>query len=130
MRTALFFSMVCALLLFSCTKSESGTNSKATLPGTWTLVETLADPGDGSGTWQPAATPLTLTFAADGIITGDAFPQARRYEVLGNTTIKFIYADGTFINYNYVLTETTLSLSGGGCIEACGVRFSKSRLLH
>jgi hypothetical protein len=130
MRTAFFFGMVCTLLLFSCSKSESNSMDQAGLPGTWTLVETLADPGDGSGTWQPATAPLALTFTANGTIEGNAFPQARRYQVLSTTTIKFIYADDTFIIYNYALTESVLSLSGGGCIEACGLKFIKRRSGH
>lgn len=126
MKRAALFLMLCMVVLVSCSKSDANCADKGAVTGTWKLVETLADPGDGSGKWQPASASLTLTFHPDGAIGGDAFPQARRYEVASNTNLRFTFADGTFINYNYALTETTLTLSGGGCIEACGAKFIKT----
>jgi hypothetical protein len=118
-------------LLFSCNKMESA-NANEAVAGTWKLVETLADPGDGSGTWQPATgTAQTyLLFYNNGLIGGNAFPEARNYTVMNDTTVKFTYADGTFINYTYALSETTLVLSGGGCIEACGAKFIRETTSH
>lgn len=126
MKRAALLLLLCIAILISCSKSDSACAEKTALTGNWKLVETLADPGDGSGTWQPAAHPLTLTFTSNGSIGGDAFPQARHYEVSSDTNLRFTFADGTFINYNYTLTETTLVLSGGGCIEACGAKFIKT----
>lgn len=126
MKTIFALLLCCSVALLSCSKSEVKTFNKAALPGTWKLVEMLADPGDGSGTWQPATAPLELTFTTTNSIEGNAFPQARRYEILNDSTIRFVYSDETFIIYNYTLTESTLSLSGGGCIEACGLKFRKT----
>jgi hypothetical protein len=118
-------------LLFSCNKSESASANEA-VSGTWKLVETLTDPGDGSGIWQPStgAAHTYLLFYDNGLIGGNAFPEARNYAVANDTTIKFTYADGTFINYTYTLSETTLVLSGGGCIEACGAKFVRETTPH
>jgi hypothetical protein len=118
-------------LLFSCNKSES-VNTHEAVAGTWKLVETLADPGDGSGAWQPVTgtSQTYLLFYDNGMIGGNAFPEARNYAVVNGTTIKFTYADGTFINYSYTLSESTLVLSGGGCIEACGAKFVRETATH
>lgn len=125
MKQAVLFLLLCSAVLFSCSKSDSNVVTKTPLPGAWQLVETLSDPGNGSGMWQPAPESLLLTFTTDGRIEGTAFPQARRYVVTSDKNIRFIYADSTFINYNYTLANTTLVLSGGGCIEVCGLKFKK-----
>jgi hypothetical protein len=130
MKQALLLLPLCTTLLVSCRKGDSVSTEKTALTGTWKLIETLAGPGDGSGTWQPAASPLVITFNTDGSLAGNAFPQARSYDVASDTDIRFTFADGTFINYNYALTATTLILSGGGCIEACGAKFIKTGAKH
>src|SRR5215218_8415958 len=126
MKNTILFLLLFTILLPACRKTDRTSGNNATLPGTWTLMETLVDPGDGSGTWKPAQLPLVLLFTNDGHIKGSAFPQAWQYTVLNDTTIKFVYADGTFIIYNYAVSGSSLMLSGGGCIEACGLKFSKS----
>jgi hypothetical protein len=126
MKNTVLFLLLFTIVLPACRKTDRTAGNNATLPGTWTLVETLTDPGDGSGTWKPAQAPLVLLFTGDGHIQGSAFPQARQYTVLNENTIKFVYADGTFILYNYTLSGSKLMLSGGGCIEACGLKFSKT----
>jgi hypothetical protein len=126
MKNTILFLLLFTILLPACRKTHQTAGNTASLPGTWTLVETLMDPGDGSGTWKPAQSPLVLLFTNDGQIQGNAFPQARQYAVLNDTTIKFVYTDGTFIIYNYTVSGSSLLLSGGGCIEACGLKFSKS----
>src|SRR5438309_2785589 len=118
MKKVALLSLLFCTMLFSCRKSDSNMGSKTALAGTWKLMETLADPGDGSGTWRPAPEALTLTFTQDGGIEGAALPQARHYVVTSDTNLRFTFADGTFINYNYSLVNNTLVLSGGGCIEA------------
>ncbi len=128
MKQALLFWLLAAVTFGSCSKSDSTTLGKTALPGMWTLTETLVDPGDGSGTWKPAPAPLTLTFTTDGRIDGNAFPQARTYNLTNDSSIRFTFSDGTFINYNYVFSSSTLVLSGGGCIEACGLKFIKNRV--
>lgn len=130
MKRVLLLVLLFSGVLLSCSKSDSHTSADTSLPGTWKLIETLADPGDGSGTWQPATQLVTLTFTDGGFIQGNAFPQARRYEVTSDTNIRFTFSDGTFINYNYTLTDGMLVLSGGGCVEACGAKFKKVSTLH
>lgn len=130
MKKGFLFLLLFAGVLLSCSKSDTPTAGNTSIPGIWKLVETLSDPGNGSGTWQPATQLITLTFTTNGFIQGNAFPQARRYEVTSDTNIKFTFSDGTFINYNYMLRNDTLVLSGGGCIEACGLKFQKRQDRH
>lgn len=88
MKRAVLFLVLSVALLVSCSKSDETCADKTVLTGTWKLVETLADPGDGSGTWQPAVHPLTITFSPTGNLAGDAFPQARSYQVTSDTNLR------------------------------------------
>ncbi len=55
-------------VLLSCSNDEQN-NSEVQLLGNWTLIEVLADPGDGSGTFEPIQSNKTIEFRADGIVT-------------------------------------------------------------
>lgn len=52
------------ILFFSACTPEENINSNP-IVGEWQLAETLMDPGDGSGTFQPVTSNKTITFAAD-----------------------------------------------------------------
>lgn len=97
------------------------------LAGSWKLTETVADIGDGSGTWKPVSDyhSHTLRLSPGGTVEGTAFPLARRYVVTGAQSLQLIFSDGTYINYTYDLSDSALTISGGGCIEACGARFQR-----
>lgn len=41
------------------------------LVNSWRLIEVLADPGDGSGTFQPVASDKTIEFFSDGTISSN-----------------------------------------------------------
>ena len=117
------------LCLLSCEEDES----EAELLGTWQLVETLVDPGDGSGVFRPVSSNKTITFNADGIVTSngslcDVFEDVTEptsgifsEENMSFTTDEcgiedFEYQfeiEGQFLTY-FVL-----------CIEGCAVRFRK-----
>ncbi|MEJ2004888.1 MAG: hypothetical protein P8X57_07975 [Cyclobacteriaceae bacterium] len=57
-------TMVCVSILFSGCKDE--TNEARLLEGEWYLKERLADPGNGSGTYQPVDSDLVLKFLPKG----------------------------------------------------------------
>ncbi|WP_340201234.1 hypothetical protein [Ascidiimonas sp. W6] len=54
------------LLLSSC--DDDDTKNIDITSGTWRLVEQLADPGDGSGTFQPVRSEKTLQFLENGSV--------------------------------------------------------------
>lgn len=131
---AYFLSAICMLLATSCDKETVKGNSavksnNATLTGNWKLVQSLADPGDGSGTWQPVATSTSLAFNADGTTNGSTFPNYIAYTLSATTDITFSQADKTTQNYRFTISHDTLSISPDGpirCTEACGIRFVKT----
>ncbi len=120
--------MIC--LLVTCKKTDSSTaegKANSGLTGKWKLTEYLSDPGDGSGTWQPANLPTAyyLEFSADG--TGKVTP-GTPYDLSGDTYT--VDSDSTMIanrgsntyKVSYQLTADSLTITGG-CIEACGMKF-------
>ncbi|RSC95008.1 hypothetical protein [Tenacibaculum singaporense] len=54
-------------LMFSCSNDED--NLETELIGKWKLIEVLADPGDGSGTFEPVRSNKTIEFKSDGTLT-------------------------------------------------------------
>lgn len=63
-RILLFSAMV--FLFASCKKKES-----PDLVNSWKLIEILADPGDGSGTFQAVSSNKIISFFADGTVTSN-----------------------------------------------------------
>lgn len=137
------FSALCLLVVvlasaLSCQKENVNTETdaqNASLVGKWRLVEYLADPGDGSGTWQkvPSEFVETIEFRVDGnfvtegangLSTGDSFD---RYNVLEGNKLEMRFRPGTNQAATHTwtyedLTPTTLTLHYG-CIEACGGKY-------
>ncbi|CAM1372363.1 conserved hypothetical protein [Tenacibaculum litoreum] len=52
--------------MFSCSNDEE--NLETELIGKWKLIEVLADPGDGSGTFEPVESNKTIEFKSDGTL--------------------------------------------------------------
>jgi hypothetical protein len=57
-------------ILISCDKDD-GSGSKTELTGNWKLIEVLADPGDGSGTFLSVESDKMITFKNNGIIASN-----------------------------------------------------------
>jgi len=99
--------------------------------GKWQLTESLADPGDGSGTWQTVENGRTLEFTANGIVqSSTSFCNDREVnETSYNSAEKLIITDcgeNTF-ELKYELKEGNLFVTPHNprCVEACGSKFSK-----
>lgn len=60
--------LLITILFISCTSNESQTIEDIELIGKWKLIEQLADPGDGSGTFQPIVSERTIAFLKDGTV--------------------------------------------------------------
>lgn len=56
------------IFLISCSEEEQ-TNIDIGLIGNWKLIEILADPGDGSGTFQPVQSDRIIEFKRNGTLT-------------------------------------------------------------
>lgn len=125
----LAYSLIIVIFLFvSACKKEHSPKGTATLTGKWKLVESLSDPGDGSGKWLPVATHTTFELKDNGTVSGTAFPTYVTYILKDSVTITFKQADTVIQNYRYHISQDTLSMSPDGpirCYEACGIRFKK-----
>lgn len=119
--------MAATLLVTACGKEGVKSGNKS-LTGKWKLVQTLLDPGNGSGVWTVAVASTELQLNADGTMGGTTFPEYVSYTVKDSVTLTFSQADKTIQNYRYKISHDTLSMSPDGpirCYEACGIRFKK-----
>ncbi|MDB5024733.1 MAG: hypothetical protein JWP78_2488 [Mucilaginibacter sp.] len=117
-----------AIILFAAACGKENIKGNSTLTGKWKLVESLMDPGNGSGKWMPVQTGTEVQFYANGTLSGTEFPSYVSYNIKDSVTLAFVQANKTIQNYRYKISHDTLSLSPAGpmrCIEACGVRFKK-----
>ncbi len=119
------------LFLMTCKKDNGNSNSNTALTGKWKMSEGLADPGDGSGTWQPVskeASQLYVQFDTNGKLEGTAFPNDVSYVVKDPVTLTFTSKDKVIQNYRYNINNGTLTMSPAGpivCYEPCGTRYTK-----
>ena len=68
MKKTILLPLCLSVLLISCSGSNIDKGTKNKLTGKWKLVEALADPGDGSGTFQPVESEKTIEFRNDGTL--------------------------------------------------------------
>ncbi|RYZ21254.1 MAG: hypothetical protein EOO16_13725 [Chitinophagaceae bacterium] len=123
--------LVLALAATGC-KTEKPAQNKGgdeQLSGRWRHNEQLADPGDGSGNWQPVVyvRAAYLTLGADGSANADGiagFAPVTRYEKLNDSTLRFTRSAGSQFDARYRVSGGQLELRYT-CIEACGDRFAK-----
>ena len=111
--SVLFFSLSCSV------KQDT-----ASILGTWTLTESLSDPGDGSGRWTPATQISEVEFKPDGTISSTGFGDFVRYKIVDTNQVEFTRKDGSKLLYRYKLGNDLLELNPP-CIEACGFRFKR-----
>jgi hypothetical protein len=117
----LFAALMCSVT--ACKKNIQVDNSS--IVGKWKLSEYLADPGDGSGTWQPADPlhPGYLEFKKDGTlsISPNNIYNSDHYQLISDSTMIFIRGSENF-PMRYHFSKTLLTLYPP-CIEACGERY-------
>lgn len=115
-------------ILFAAACGKDGVKGNVSLTGKWKLSQNLADPGDGSGTWQPVTNSTSLMLNSDGTTSGTTFPNYVKYTTQGDTELTFSQVDKTTQNYRFKISHDTLFMSPDGpirCFEACGIKFVK-----
>lgn len=134
MKNLLYLVAIVSSFLFICCEKNCNREElkDSSIVGKWMLVETLADPGDGSGKWTAVDVQgkYFLKFNADGRLEGNSlerFGNLTRYKVLNDSSVNFIYADGREFALRYKIRRDSLTITGG-CIEACGSRFIRKQL--
>lgn len=128
MKKILFITLLNCLIFFSCRKTPIVVNTN--LIGQWTLIETLTDPGDGTGKWMPVNTGnYYIKFEPGDSIesnisrgSGNAF----KYKILTDSTLHLIYAERDTVSYFYKINGMFLTMEGG-CYERCGMKFKKDQ---
>lgn len=116
------------LLYISCKKTDKGIDGPGEVYGKWKLIETMQDPGDGSGRYKKvtgAAKYLVLSKSADnaGKFEGDAIPDLFSFRILDS--VKMEVSSNTYktpLIYYYKVSAKSLQLNPP-CFEGCGYRF-------
>lgn len=114
------------LLQFQC--SEDEITEPVSLFGTWQLEAVLADPGDGSGTFQNVDSEKNIVFNTDSTFTSNGLGCV----VFGDNTTS--PASGTFNNNRlfiedcdmpvfFFVEEDRMFLNNFGCFEECSERY-------
>lgn len=122
--------LVCLGLLFAC--NESDDNQENNLQSKWKLTEVLADPGDGSGTFQPIESDLTIEFYNDGTLKSNGLLCYMALESSEETSGTYSIVDNTISpdNCDHSLdftidSENSRLIISYPCIEPCGLKFVK-----
>lgn len=113
-------------LLWSCKKEES-----PDLVNSWKLIEVLADPGDGSGTFQPVSSSKIVSFYANGTVTSNG--QLCTMSIESNNSSEGTYAEAEMaitpencgiapfvISYEFEGSNLILNYP---CFEACREKY-------
>ncbi|WP_236977331.1 hypothetical protein [Membranihabitans maritimus] len=119
-------------LLTSCTRNKDEISPG--LVGSWKLIESLADPGDGSGTYQAVEDGKIIEFTADNTIisrgtfclpdTVSAVPRVvATYSVNDSIIIPMDCESGW--NTHFELMGPYLILSNPYCIEPCLQKYAR-----
>ncbi len=130
----LIFLLFTTLLIGSCdTSDDPGNILDFEIEGTWRLTEVLADPGDGSGTFQSVSSSKTITFDANGGFTSNGTVCDLSITSMVNTSGTYNSINQT-INGNCSTTNSPISYDIIGsaleitysCFEPCMTRYRKT----
>lgn len=128
MKTKIFTILILTLTLISCHKDDD--DATTTLVGSWKLKEVLADPGDGSGTFNSVNSNKILTFDTNGNVTSNGSICDFSIESNASSTGTYSEINATIIPancqriINYELNGNALVLTYL-CIEGCQQKYIK-----
>ena len=131
-----------SILLINCTSDDSKPKEEnSELLGKWKLIEQLADPGDGSGTFQSIDSDRVIEFFSNGTVTANGILCYMSSEVgtENSGTYKSVettsFSDGEITpnscDLNFVDPKVFYKIEGSNlilwyqCIEGCGQKFAK-----
>ena len=131
-----YFAVVIMILISLGCNEEETLNPENELFGTWRLTEVLADPGDGSGTFQPTTIDKTMTFAAEGTIFTNLALCPFSSNINKSVTGAYTFEDNRGVitptdcpdyTLDFELSESNLIIYLP-CIEPCAEKYEKIRL--
>ncbi|MGB3798482.1 MAG: hypothetical protein WA952_01635 [Lewinella sp.] len=129
MRLLILLGGLSLLSYLSCTNPSA--TASPDLVGTWELRETYADPGDGSGQYQPVSSDKVLVFRPDGTFLSNKNFCVPAIPAEQETAGSYSGTNGTLTPdcegarpLPFTLQGETLEISFF-CIEGCGERYRK-----
>jgi len=131
MKILLFLALFATISSCSITPNSPANLDTKEITGKWQLTETLADPGDGSGTWQTVENGRILEFDKNAnVYSSTSFCNEEEInEASFDATEKMISTDcgEKIIELRYELKEGNLFIypHSPRCIEACGSKYRK-----
>lgn len=130
------YVFVVLFLLSNCNKDkdEEHNDGEVNLIGSWTYIEVLQDPGDGSGTFQPVTSDKTVTFISDGTLVSNGNicdmsiesnqSSSATYDETAMTFTSTACTNQSPLSYSYEIVGQELILKYP-CFEACQAKFDK-----
>ena len=126
------FTLFTVGILFSCNKDDDS-NSNTELIGNWKLIEVLADPGDGSGTFFSVESEKTITFVSGGTITsnGNLCDMSIKSDIqtsgtYSNSESTFNSSDCNNPDYNFTFEQNgNILIINYPCFEPCQAKYIK-----
>ncbi|MEW7292002.1 lipocalin family protein [Aquimarina sp. 2304DJ70-9] len=125
---------ICFIGLVSCSNDDDTTVVMNTdLIGKWQLIEQLVDPGDGSGTFQPVDSQLTIEFFDNGTVISTNGSLCNMFTVSQDISSGTFSLDNNTINIGCDDDVITIFFEKNGselilnfiCIEACAQKYKK-----
>ena len=126
----IFFTFLIAGILLSCNNNDDS-NSNTELVGNWKLIEVLADPGSGGGTFSSVKSNKTITFNSAGIITSNGNLCDMAITSGNPTSGIYSKSESTFNlpncpEYNFTFEQNgNILIIYYPCVEACQVKYKK-----
>ena len=128
----IFFILLTVGILYSCDKDDES-NLNTELIGNWKLIEVLADPGDGSGTFNSVLSDKIITFENDGTITSNGNlcdmsinSDNQTSGTYSNSELTFNSADCSNPNYDFTFEQNgNILIINYPCIEPCQAKYIK-----
>ena len=120
-------------ILFACSNSDD-INTKVELVGNWRLIEVLADPGDGSGTFATVQSNKMITFEPDGVITSNGnlcdmsiSSNMQTSGTYSKTNLTFKSDDCQNPNHDFTFEQNSnIIIINYPCIEPCMAKYKKT----
>ena len=116
-------------ILFSCKEDDTNDDVTTELLSRYQLIEILADPGDGSGTFQPVTSDKVIELRSNNTITSNGDICSMSTEANTPTSGTYSLTDSTVHTsnchqMNFELSEHELIIIYP-CFEACQAKFEK-----
>lgn len=128
----ILFTLLTVGILYSCNKDDDS-NSDTELIGNWKLIEVLADPGDGSGTFNSVESTKIITFENNGTITSNGNLCDMSISSDNQTSGTYSKSEMTFNSPNCNNPDYDFTFEQNGniliinylCIELCQAKYIK-----